>query len=115
MPFTLPDTYNTLTRKGEQKSKATVAAYKTHLNRIADHTSLTTIEEFVKHPLKVTRAIKEICTKKDQESDVAWRARMRVYYSAIFMVLPSEMLTKPNPFYKANKKLQDGNPADFKV
>lgn len=115
MPFIMPPTYNTTTKKGAEKSKATISAYKTHLNRIAAATGLTTIEEFMKSSRKVNAAINKICVKNDEESAVTFQARKRVYYSAIFMVLPPEVLAKPNPFYRANKKLQDANPADYKA
>jgi len=115
MPFTMPDTYNTSTKRGAPKSKATIAAYKTHLNRIADATGLTTVREFVGASRKVISAINKMCVKRDDESAVSFQGRKRVYYSAIFMVLPPEVLAKPNAFYKANKKLQDSNPADFKA
>lgn len=110
----MPETYNTMTQKGTPKTKATIGAYKTHLNRIADATELITVDEFIKNSRKVIAAINKMCIKKEGESAVAFQARKRVYYSAIFMVLPTELLKKPNAFYKANKKLQDANPADYK-
>jgi hypothetical protein len=52
--------------------------------------------------------------KKPDETDAKHLSRARVFYSAIFMVLPKKYMEKPNPFYRANKKYQEGNPADFK-
>ena len=112
--FTMPETYNATKANGEPKSKNTIAMYKTHLNKVAKASGYTTTEEFVKHAAKVVKAINELCTKTETESEVAFRARKRVYYSAIFMILPKEILAKPNAFYVANKKLQDAPPADFK-
>jgi hypothetical protein len=115
MPFTMPDTYSTTTKKGAPKSKATIATYRTHLNRIADASGLTTVEEFVGASRKVISSINKLCVKRSGESAINFQGRKRVYYSAIFMVLPPAVLAKPNAFYKANKKLQDSNPADFKA
>jgi hypothetical protein len=112
--FTLPETYNSTKANGDPKSKTTIAMYKTHLNKISTATGYTTVEEFVKHPSKVVKAINEICAKKENESEVAFRSRKRVFYSAVFMVLPKEIVSKPNAFYLANKKLQDAPPSDFK-
>jgi hypothetical protein len=112
--FTMPETYNDKKANGESKSKNTVAMYKTHLNKIAKASGYTTVEEFVKHGAKVVKAINELCTKKENESEVAFKARKRVFYSAIFMILPKEVLAKSNAFYVANKKLQDAPPSDFK-
>jgi len=111
--FTMPDNYNKMKANGEEKSKTTIAMYKTHLNKIAKATGFTTVEEFVKNTAKVNKAISELCPKGD-ESDVMHRSKKRVYYSAIFMVLPPDVLAKKNAFYLANKKLQDAPPADFK-
>lgn len=111
--FTMPETYNDKKADGEPKSKNTVAMYKTHLNKIAKATGFTTVEEFVKNTAKVNKAISELCPK-GEESEVMYRSKKRVYYSAIFMVLPPDVLAKKNAFYLANKKLQDGRPEDFK-
>jgi hypothetical protein len=112
--FTMPETYNGMKANGEPKSKNTIAMYKTHLNKISNATGYTTVEEFVAHITSIVKAIDAICVQKDDESDATFRSRKRVFYSAIFMVLPAEMTSQPNAFYLANKKLQDGNPADFK-
>ena len=112
--FTLPETYNKMKADGSPKSKNTIAMYKTHLNKLAMTTGYTTVEEFVKHSMKVVKAINELCVKKDEEAEATFRARKRVFYSACFMVLPTDFLSRPNAYYVANKKLQDGNPADFK-
>ena len=110
----MPEEYNTTKANGEPKSKNTIAMYKTHLNKVAKASGYTTTEEIVKHSMKVVKAINELCTKTEAESEAAFRARKRVYYSAIFMVLPKEVVAKPNAFYAANKKLQDAPPSDFK-
>jgi len=113
MPFTMPDTFNHLKANGEEKSKNTIIMYRTHLNKIANATGFTTIAEFTKNSRKVIKAIDEICPQGD-ESDVIYRSKKRVYYSAIFMVLPKAVLARRNAFYLANKKIQDGKPSSFK-
>ena len=112
--FTMPETYNDKKANGEPKSKNTIAMYKTHLNKLATATGYTTVAEFVKNSMKVVKAVNELCVKKDEEAEATFRARKRVFYSAIFMILPQEVSSRPNAFYVANKKIQDGNPADFK-
>ena len=111
--FTMPDNYNGMKANGEEKSKNTIIMYRTHLNKIANATGFTTIAEFTKNSRKVVKAIDEICPQGD-ESDVIYRSKKRVYYSAIFMVLPKEVLARRNAFYLANKKIQDGKPSSFK-
>lgn len=110
----MPESYNGMKANGEPKSKNTIAMYKTHLNKIANATGYTTVEEFVEHIKTVVKAIDAICVQKEGEPDATFRSRKRVFYSAIFMVLPPEISSQPNDYYLANKKLQDGNPADFK-
>ena len=112
--FTMPETYNDKKANGEPKSKNTIAMYKTHLNKLATATGYTTVAEFVKNSMKVVKAVNELCTRKDDEPEATFRSRKRVFYSAIFMILPQEVSSRPNAFYVANKKIQDGNPADFK-
>jgi hypothetical protein len=48
------------------------------------------------------------------ESDEMFRARKRIYYSAIFMILPPEVKNTSNMYYQANKELQDINPANYR-
>jgi hypothetical protein len=112
--FTLPDNINVMKANGEPKKPSTISIYKTHLNRISVATGLTTVEQFIKQPRKVIMAIKALTEKKDDESEAQYLARVRVYYSAIFMVLPKEYMETPNSFYRANQKYQGGKPADFK-
>jgi hypothetical protein len=111
--FVMPDTYNEMKADGQPKSKNTIAMYKTHLNKISNATGFSTIAEFTKNSKKVIKAIDEICPQGN-ESDVIYRSKKRVYYSALFMVLPPEVLAKKNAFYLANKKVQDGKPSSFK-
>jgi hypothetical protein len=117
MPFTLPPVYSTLIesgkRKGEPKSKGTINVYKNRLNQIADATGVDTLEKLIARPFSVIKFIKGVAPMGD-ESEEAFRARVRTYYSAIFMVLPPEMKNTPNMYYKANKKLQDAPPANYR-
>jgi hypothetical protein len=112
--FTLPEQINDTQRNGKPKSPNTINLYKAHLNMITRATGLTTVEEFMKATRKVNAAIKALTEKKPDETDAKHLSRARVFYSAIFMVLPKKYMEKPNPFYRANKKYQEGNPADFK-
>lgn len=110
----MPDNYNKLKANGEPKSTNTIAMYRTHLNKLANATGYTTVEEFIANIKTVVKAIDAICVQKEGEALATFRSRKRVFYSAVFMVLPASMTSQPNGFYLANKKLQDGNPADFK-
>jgi hypothetical protein len=110
----MPETYNKNKADGSPKSKNTISMYKTHLNKLATATGYITVEEFMKHSMKIVKAINELCVRKPEEAEATYRARKRVFYSSIFMILPPEFTAKPNAFYVANKKLQDANPADFK-
>jgi uncharacterized protein YlzI (FlbEa/FlbD family) len=117
MPFELPAVYSTLIesgkRRGEPKSKGTINVYKNRLNQIANATGIDTLEKLIARPSSVIKFIKGVAPMGD-ESEEAFRARVRTYYSAIFMVLPPEMKNKPNMYYKANKKLQDAPPANYR-
>jgi len=112
--FQMPATWNNLKRDGEAKSPYTINLYKVHLNRITAQTGLETIEKMMKATRKVNAAIRALVAKKPTETVVQQSARARLYYSALFMVLPEEYIKKPNAFYRANKKWQDGKPEDFK-
>lgn len=110
MPFILPPVYSTLIesgkRQGEPKSKGTINVYKNRLNQIAAATGIDTLEKVIAKPFSVIKFIKGISPIED-ESATTFRARIRTYYSAIFMILPPDIKNKPNMFYRANKKLQD--------
>jgi hypothetical protein len=117
MPFTLPPVYSTQIesgkRKGEPKSKGTINVYKNRLNQIANATGVDTLEKLLARPFSVIEFIKGIAPIGD-ESDEVFRARKRTYYSAIFMVLPPEIKNTPNMYYRANKKLQDAPPDNYR-
>jgi hypothetical protein len=117
MPFTLPPVYSTLIesgkRKGEPKAKGTINVYKNRLDQIANATGVDTLEKLIARPFSVIKFIKGIAPIGD-ESDEVFRARLRTYYSAIFMVLPPEIKSTPNMYYKANKKIQDSPPENYR-
>jgi uncharacterized protein YlzI (FlbEa/FlbD family) len=117
MSFELPAVYSTLIesgkRKGEPKSKGTINVYKNRLNQIANATGVDTLEKLIARPSAVIKFIKGVAPMGD-ESEEAFRARVRTYYSAIFMVLPPEMKNTPNMYYRANKKIQDAPPANYR-
>jgi uncharacterized protein YlzI (FlbEa/FlbD family) len=117
MSFTLPAVYSTVIesgkRKGEPKSKGTINVYKNRLNQIAAATGVDTLEKIIAKPFTVVKFIKGVAPMVD-ESEESFRARVRTYYSAIFMILPPEEKNKPNMYYKANKKLQDAPPANYR-
>lgn len=117
MSFTLPAVYSTLIesgkRKGEPKSKGTINVYKNRLNQIAAATGVDTLEKIIARPFTVVKFIKGVAPMVD-ETEEAFRARVRTYYSAIFMILPPEEKNKPNMYYKANKKLQDAPPENYR-
>ena len=117
MPFELPAVYSTTIesgkRKGEPKSKGTINVYKNRLNQIANATEVDTLEKIIAKPKKVIKFIKGVPPMAN-ESDDAFRARIRTYYSAIFMILPPEVKNTSNMYYKANKQLQDVNPANYR-
>jgi hypothetical protein len=117
MPFELPAVYSTTIssgkRKGESKSKGTMNVYKNRLNQIANATGVDTLEKILAEPKKVIDFIKGVAPMAD-ESDEMFRARKRIYYSAIFMILPPEVKNTSNMYYQANKELQDINPANYR-
>lgn len=117
MPFELPTVYSTVInsgkRKGEAKSKGTINVYKNRLDQIADATGVNTLEEIIAQPKRVIKFISGLSPIGD-ESDEVFRARMRTYYSAIFMILPPEVKNTPNMYYKANKKIQDSPPENYR-
>lgn len=117
MPFELPAVYSTQIesgkRKGEPKSKGTINVYKNRLNQIANATGVDTLEKVIAKSKKVIKFIKGVAPIGN-ESDEAFRSRIRTYYSAIFMILPPEIKNSPNPYYKANKQLQDAPPANYR-
>lgn len=117
MPFILPTVYSTLIesgkRAGEPKSKGTINVYKNRLNQIAAATGVDTLEKVIARPFSVIKFIKGIQPMAD-ETDEAYLARKRTYFSAIFMILPPEVKNRPNMYYKANKKVQEVNPADYR-
>ena len=112
--FQMPATWNGNKRDGAPKTQNTINLYKAHLNRLTAQTGLDTIEKMMKATRKVNAAICSLVPKKAGESAVQRSARARLYYSALFMVLPADYIKKPNAFYRANKKWQDGKPEDFK-
>lgn len=117
MSFTLPEVYSTLIesgkRKGEPKSKGTINVYKNRLNQIAAATGVDTLEKVIARPFTVINFIKGI-EQEVGETDETYLARKRTYFSAIFMILPPEVKNRPNMYYKANKKVQVANPADYR-
>lgn len=117
MPFTLPPVYSTVIesgkRKGEAKSKGTIGVYTNRLNQIADATGVDTLEKVIAQPKRVIKFISGL-SPIGEESDDSFRARKRTFYSAIFMILPPEMKNTPNPYYKANKNLQDAPPENYR-
>jgi len=117
MSFTLPAVYSTVIesgkRKGQPKSKGTIGVYKNRLNQIAAATGVDTLEKVIARPFSVIKFIRGLSPLAD-ESDDSFRARKRTYYSAIFMILPPEERSKPNLYYKANKKLQDAPPENYR-
>ena len=114
MTFNLPTEVNSLTAKGTPKSASTIALYKVHLNKIAKATGHDTVDKLLANSRSVIAAIKTLSAKKPGESPNAHLARTRIYYSAIFYILPPDIKAKPNAFYRANKKVQEAPPANFK-
>jgi hypothetical protein len=117
MSFTLPEVYSTLIesgkRKGEPKSKGTISVYKNRLNQIAAATGVDTLEKVIARPFSVINFIKNL-EPIAGENDEAYLARKRTYFSAIFMILPPDVKNRPNMYYRANKKVQEVNPADYR-
>jgi len=117
MSFELPAVYSTVIesgkRKGEPKSKGTINVYKNRLNQIAAATGVDTLEKVIAQPFTVVKFIKGVSPMVD-ETEEAFRARKRTYYSAIFMILPPEEKNKPNMYYRANQKIQDAPPANYR-
>jgi len=110
--FQMPTEFNTSKSNGGEKSAGTISIYKTHLNRLAA-AGFDTVDKIISNSSDVIKTILAF-PKKDDESAILYKSRLRVYFSAIFMILPATIRATPNAYYSANKKLQDANPADFK-
>ena len=113
--FTFPEKVNSTIRSGQNagnpKSKTTVNLYRALMHQITRASGLTTVEQLMKSHAKANKAIKQLSVKKDGETDLAHKARVRNYYSALFYVLPEEYISKPNPFYKAFQAWKDKIPS----
>ena len=81
------------------------------MHQITRASGLSTVEQLMKSHAKANKAIKQLAVKKDGETDLAHKARVRNYYSALFYVLPEEYISKPNPFYKAFQAWKDKIPS----
>jgi hypothetical protein len=110
MPFTLPEDYITTIMSGrnagQPKKESTKSIYRSRLNQIKSITGVSNRDEIINNPSRVIRTIKSIPRNED-ESEESHKARLRTYFSSIFMVLPPSVRASPNPYWRANKGLQD--------
>lgn len=113
--FTFPEKVNDTIRSGKNagnpKSKTTINLYRALMHQITRASGFNTIKQMMKSYAKTNKAIKQLTVKKDGETDLAHKARVRNYYSALFYVLPEKYLSKPNPFYKAYQAWKDQIPS----
>jgi hypothetical protein len=117
MPFTMPSVYSkvieTGTRAGEPKAERTIKIYIGNLNRIADATGVNTLEKILTEQVRVVQFIRSIPREEDEDKK-KFKARIRTYFSAIFMILPPGIKKEENLYYTNNKKFQDAPPSRFK-
>ena len=117
MPFTMPSEYSKViesgTRAGEPKAERTIEIYIKNLDRIADATGVDTLEKILTRPFSVIKFIRSI-QPTDREDTLKFKARIRTYFSAIFMILPQDIKSRENLYYRVNQKYQDAPPSQFK-
>ena len=117
MPFTMPTEYSKViesgARAGEPKSEFTIKTYIRNLNRIADATDVDTLDKILLRPMRVIKFIRSISPNEDEDA-TKFRARIRTYFSAIFMILPPYVTRETNLYYRVNQKYQDAPPSQFK-
>lgn len=117
MPFTMPTEYSKViesgARAGEPKSESTIKTYVGNLNRIADATGVDTLDKILEYPKQVIKFIQSIPPTEDEDRK-AFKARIRTYFSAIFMILPPAIKAQENLYYLRNQKYQDAPPSRFK-
>jgi hypothetical protein len=117
MPFTMPTEYSKViesgARAGEPKSEFTIKTYIRNLNRIADATDVDTLDKILLRPMRVIKFIRSI-PPEDEEDTKKFKARIRTYFSAIFMILPPYVKRETNLYYRVNQKYQDAPPSQFK-
>jgi hypothetical protein len=118
MPFTMPTEYSKViesgVRAGKPKSEFTIKVYIRNLNEIADATGVDTLEKILTRPYSVIKFIRSIPPEEDEDT-LKFKARIRTYFSAIFMILPQDIKSRENLYYRVNQKYQDAPPSRFKT
>jgi hypothetical protein len=84
-------------------SKNTIKIYKNRLNKISEK-GYSTVDELIESPEGVIQAINDLVPGA---STPETRQHKRVYYSAVFYVLPEQYLQSSNSYYKAFQYLKD--------
>jgi hypothetical protein len=95
MVFTLPDTF-----RDKELSATTQKIYKSKLNALS-RDGFDTVAALLKNKLQVIRAIKALVP----EDDAAARQKKRTFLSAIFWVLPEEVLPAKNAYHSYYQKV----------
>lgn len=105
MVFTLPETFREKVdesdpTKMKEKTAATKKIYKSKLNALAK-AGYDTTAALLANKLQVIRVIKELVP----EDDAAARQKKRTFLSAIFWVLPEDVLPAKNAYYSYYQKV----------
>lgn len=106
MTFILPNKLAPkVDKEGNPKtlSKNTIKIYKNRLNKLSEK-GYSTVDELLHSPEGVIQAINDLVPGA---STPETRQHKRVYYSAVFYVLPEPYLQKANPYYQAFQYLKD--------
>lgn len=98
LKFTIPD-------DAPEKNKNTVAVYKRHLNILAKELVITTVEEALAQQKEIT----EFVTKKVPDTDISYKAKRRVFFSALFWVLTNKPLTEKKEFFDYYQTIKDSH------
>jgi len=88
-----------------EKNKNTAAVYKRHLNMFARELAITTVEEALAHQKEIT----EFVAKKIPDTDVSYKAKRRVFFSALFWILTNKPLAEKKVLFDYYQSIKDGH------
>jgi len=106
MTFILPDSFAPKYQKdGSPRtlSRNTIKTYKSRLNKLASQ-GFSTVDELLRQPQAVILAINQLLPGMESP---ALRQEKRIFFSAIFWVLPEQYLQRENPYHKAFQGVRD--------
>jgi hypothetical protein len=106
MPFKLPDTFAPKYQKDgtpRTLSPNTIKTYKSRLNKLASQ-GFSNVDELLRQSQDVILTINTLVPGMESP---ALRQEKRIYFCAIFWVLPESVLKSQNPYYKAFQGVRD--------